>query len=78
MKRVIRYVSFVLVLGVMFSACYYFSYRSALKKLRRMENQQSMNALLDAQMRFAERMFANLTGSMLADAGADTPVQTTV
>lgn len=78
MKRVIRYVSFVLALGVMFSACYYFSYRSALKKLRHMENQQSMNALFDEQIRFAERMFANLTGSMLADAGADTPVQATV
>lgn len=71
MKRVIRYISFVLMLGVMFSACYYFSYRSALRKLRSMETKQNMDALFDEQMRLAERMFTNLTGSMVADTGAD-------
>ena len=45
MKRVIRYSSFILALGIMFSACYYMSYRSALGKLRRMESRQDMDAL---------------------------------
>ena len=47
MKRVIRYSSFILALGIMFSACYYMSYRSALGKLRRMESRQDMDALFD-------------------------------
>ncbi|MDE7326444.1 MAG: hypothetical protein K2N63_09225 [Lachnospiraceae bacterium] len=64
MKRVIRYSSFVLALGIMFSACYYMSYRSALGKLRRMESRQDMDALFDEQMKLAERMFRNLTGRM--------------
>ncbi len=64
MKRAVRYISFVLALGVMFSGCYYLSYRSALKKLRQMENKQDMNALFEEQAMLAERMFSNLTGSM--------------
>lgn len=71
MKRVIRYSSFVLALGVMFSACYYMSYRSALNKLRRMESKQNMDALFDEQMRLAERMFTNLTGQMASNAPED-------
>ncbi|MDE6874197.1 MAG: hypothetical protein K2P87_07040 [Lachnospiraceae bacterium] len=76
MKRVIRYISFVLVLGMMFSTCYYLSYRNALKKLRRMENKQSMDALFDEQMMLAERMFLNLTGSTAVDGSQDVPVLT--
>lgn len=76
MKRVIRYISFVLVLGAMFSACYYLSYRNALNKLRRMENKQSMDALFDEQMMLAERMFSNLTGSMAVEGTKDVPAQT--
>lgn len=71
MKRVIRYSSFVLALGVMFSACYYMSYRSALNKLRRMESKQNMDALFDEQMRLAERMFTNLTGQMASNVPED-------
>lgn len=68
MKRVVRYSFFVLVLGIMFSACYYMSYRSALNKLRHMESRQNMDALFDEQMRLAERMFTNLTGQMASNA----------
>ena len=71
MKRVIRYSSFVLALGVMFSVCYYMSYRSALNKLRRLESKQSMDALFDEQMRLAERMFTNLTGQMMPNETED-------
>lgn len=67
MKRVVRYILFVMVLGMMFSACYYMSYRSALKKLRNMESRQNMNAMLDEQTFFAEKMFANLTGGTVVD-----------
>ncbi len=77
MKRVIRYSSFILALGIMFSACYYMSYRSALGKLRRMESRQDMDALFDEQMKLAERMFRNLTGKMEEEKsqGEDIPVQ---
>lgn len=71
MKRVVRYSSFVLVLGIMFSACYYMSYRSALNKLRRMESRQNMDALFDEQMKLAERMFTNLTGQMASNASEE-------
>ncbi len=78
MKRVVRYSSFVLALGVLFSACYYMSYRSALNKLRRLESKQSMDALFDEQMRLAERMFTNLTGQMMPNGveDQDTLIQT--
>lgn len=73
MKRVVRYTLFVMALGMMFSVCYYMSYRSALKKLRGMESRQNMNAMLDEQTFLAEQMFANLTGSVAADYPADEP-----
>lgn len=73
MKRAIRYISFVLVLGVMFSGCYYLSYRSALKKLRQMEDKQDMNALFEEQALFAERMFSNLTGSVASEGNTAVP-----
>lgn len=73
MKRVVRYILFIMVLGMMFSACYYMSYRSALRKLRSMESRQNMNAMLDEQTFLAERMFANLTGGTVADKASAEP-----
>lgn len=47
MRRAVRYLSCIMALGVMFTICYYTSYKNAVKRLREMETKQNINALLD-------------------------------
>ncbi len=60
MKRAVRYFSCIMLLGVMFSACYYASYKNAIKKLKEMETKQDINSLLDDKQKQAETMFSDL------------------
>lgn len=62
MKRLIWYILCIFVLGSMFSACYYLSYKSALNKLKQQERKQELNLMLDIEGRRAAEMFAALAG----------------
>lgn len=57
------------MLGIMFTGCYYLSYRNALKKLQQAEKQQELNLLLDDEKQQSEQMFSALTGVSNADIG---------
>ncbi|MDE7298265.1 MAG: hypothetical protein K2N94_05485 [Lachnospiraceae bacterium] len=74
MKRAVRYLACIMALGMMFTICYYASYKSALKRLREMETKQNVNALLDDRQKQAEQMFSSLfggTAGVRADQGTD-------
>lgn len=75
MKRSIWYILCILVLGSMFSVCYYLSYRSALKKLRQQEKQQELNLVMDYGEQQAENMFAALTGTAAGDSGKNNTLE---
>ena len=67
MKRAVRYFSCIMLLGVMFSACYYASYKNAIKKLKEMETKQDINSLLDDKQKQAETMFSDLLVGVIDD-----------
>ncbi len=62
MRRAVRYLSCIMALGVMFTICYYTSYKNAVKRLREMETKQNINALLDEKQKQAEQKVSDLLG----------------
>ncbi|MBQ9120039.1 MAG: hypothetical protein IJY09_08330 [Lachnospiraceae bacterium] len=61
MKKAGKYLTGLVMLALLFSGCYYFSYKQALRKLGAQRQEQNMNSLLAEHMT-GEEQFAALNG----------------